>query len=140
MNSKNKILIGVFISGLVLIGLWWILDKQKISTEKTEPRQCNLEKITFDLTEIDENGLIGPPDRKVSEDYEFCIPHEDQYLQEIKKINQNIKCHYGSEGRVGCTDAEYLCIGNTGFKDFRNILCKLSTLGYIDRIDRTLWE
>ena len=92
------------------------------------------------MNEIDENGLIGPPDGKVAVDYEFCIPYDNAHLQEIKEIDPDIGCDYGPTGRIGCTNNEYLCIGNTHQKDFRSILCKLSTLGYVERIDRTFWE
>jgi hypothetical protein len=105
---------------VILLSGWWIWNN----------RQCNLEKITFDINEIE----------KVPLDYEFCIPYEDRYLQEIKRIDPEIECYHGSSGRIGCIDSEYLCIGNTGHKDFRNILCKLSILDYIDRIDQTFWE
>ena len=100
------------------------------------------EKImtNFDLEKIDNNGLRGPPDGKVSVDYEFCIPHEEDKLQGISDIDADIRCKQGPGGRIGCSADEYLCIGNTGMKDFKRILCSLSMLDYVERIDETFWE
>ena len=101
---------------------------------------CNLSRINFDLEKIDNNGLRGPPDGKVSVDYEFCIPSEEDKLQGISDIDADIRCNLGQSGRIGCSASEYLCIGNTGMKDFKRILCRLSVLDYVERIDETFWE
>ena len=110
------------------------------STAKDNNASCNLSKINFDLEEIDNNGLRGPPDGKVSIDYEFCIPEDEDKLQEINRIDADIRCESGSRGRIGCSASEYLCIGNTGMKDFKRILCNLSVLDYVERMDETFWE
>ncbi|MEW5894819.1 MAG: hypothetical protein AB1650_03515 [Candidatus Omnitrophota bacterium] len=109
-------------------------------TGRIEMEQCDVDKITFELNAIDKNGLIGTADGKTSVDYEFCIPYIDQYLKEIQTIDSQIVCYHGSGGRIGCSNSEYLCLGNSGYKNYRDILCKLSTLNYVKRIDRTYRE
>lgn len=102
--------------------------------------KCREEKITFDIKKINNDGLIGLENGKVSVDYEFCIPYTEESLLEVKKIDSDIRCNHGSSGRIGCTNNEYLCLGNTGSKDFGTILCDLSQLDYIKRIDQNFWE
>jgi hypothetical protein len=98
------------------------------------------DKITFDLTDFDENGLYGPPDGKRSLDYEFCIPQEAPYRQEVKAIDPSLNFFPSIPGRIGCTDTEVLAIGNTHQENFRLILLELANLDYIQRIQRVDWE
>ena len=102
----------------------WIVAESAEMNKKLpmEIDQCVPQKITFDLNSIDEDGLIGPTDGKASVDFEFCIPYKEQYLKEIQSIDSDIKCYYGSRGRIGCGNEEYLCIGNTGDKDYNLIV------------------
>lgn len=72
--------------------------------------------------------------------YEFCIPYDDKYLNEIKKIDETIKCFSGSTGRIGCKNNEYLCLGNNSKKDIKSNLCKLSSLEYVDYLTETISE
>jgi hypothetical protein len=101
---------------------------------------CNYDKITFDLNRIPDSGLVGPSDGQVTVTYEFCIPDEKQYIEEIRKISPAIGFMRGSSGRIGCSDKEILCLGSTGSKNFRTTLCDLSKLEYIERIDQCLFE
>ena len=99
-----------------------------------------LMKITFDINKINNEGLCGPKDSLVSVDYEFCIPGNTSYVEEIIKIDPTVVVHKDSSGRIGCSQEEYLCIGNTLQKDFKDVLSKLASLTYIRRIDRCFWE
>ena len=118
-------------------GLW--KDKDAL-TRLDLPNNCVEEKISFDILKLDDYGLVGPWNGKVSVDYEFCIPYTDESLLEVKKIEPDIQCDYGPKGRIGCNDNEYLCLSGTGFKDFKTILCDLSQLDYVKRIDQNFWE
>lgn len=95
---------------------------------------CDFKKISTEVS----SAFDG--DSKSSIDYEFCIPYQDKYLIEIKKIEPSINCFHGSGGRIGCTNNEYLCIGNTHLKNSKNTLCQLSSREYIQRIDPCYWE
>ncbi|BCX02929.1 MAG: hypothetical protein KatS3mg053_0867 [Candidatus Roseilinea sp.] len=89
-------------------------------------------KIAFDLNEIDENGLIGPAGDKRSVAYEFCIPREQENLDEVRAIDPSLQCYAESRGRIGCTRDQYLCIGQGGT---RETLLKLASLDYVERIE-----
>ncbi len=97
-------------------------------------------KISFDINAIDNDGLVGPPDGKVSLNYEFCIPADNKYINEIRQIDPSVKFHKKSKGRVGCSKMEWLCIGNTEQEYPRLKIHRLSELPYIKRIQRTYFE
>ena len=99
-----------------------------------------INKITFDIDSLNEEGLYGPPDRLHALDYKFCIPMEDEFKNEVEKIDPSIKIYPGSSSKQGCGNGEYLCIGNTHQQDFKQKLIKLASLDYIIRIDRMVWE
>ena len=99
-----------------------------------------LSKINFDLGAINDEGLTGPPDGLVSVDYEFCIPDKPECLRDVKSIDPKVKFLRGSRGRIGCGPNQVLCIGSTYQKNFREVLCRLAELDYIERIDRCFWE
>lgn len=96
------------------------------------PEMRAMNKITFDLDEIDENGLIGPADGKRSVAYEFCVPDNVAMLDEVRAIDPSLQCTLGSPGRIRCARDQYLCIGEGGT---RETLLKLASLDYIARID-----
>lgn len=91
------------------------------------------EKIELDLTELDSEGLWGPPEGKVSRSYEFRIPDTARCRAEVKAIDPSIQFMPGSPGRIAAGDGQCLCIGMTG-KDFREVLGRLAGLPYVDRI------
>ena len=97
-------------------------------------------KITFDINNINEQGLSGPPGGLVSIDYEFCIPANKSYVEEVKKIDATVMVYESSSGRIGCSQDEYLCVGNTHQRNFKVVLYKLAGLSYVNRIDRCYWE
>jgi hypothetical protein len=55
-------------------------------------------KIKFDLSKLDEHGLQGPPDGLRALDYEFCIPGQKRYADEVKAIDPRVNIHTRSPG------------------------------------------
>jgi hypothetical protein len=98
------------------------------------------QKITFDISKLDEHGLYGPPDGKRALSYEFCIPNTEQNRAEVERIDPTIKFFAESPGRIGCGESENLCIGSTHQKDFRGVLQRLTELTYVQRIDESFFE
>jgi hypothetical protein len=96
------------------------------------PEMRAMNKITFDLNQIDANGMTGPADGKVLFAYEFCVPDDAAKLDEVKAIDSSLQCTLGSPGRIRCARDVYLCIGEGGT---RETLLKLAGLDYIARID-----
>jgi hypothetical protein len=121
---------------ILLLNISCVGSESKTSTLNKNP----LKKITFDINKINNEGLCGPKDSLVSVDYEFCIPGSTSYVEEIIEIDPTVIIHKDSSGRIGCSQEEYLCIGNTLQKDFKDVLSKLASLTYIRRIDRCFWE
>ncbi len=111
-----------------------------MATVPTPGEACQPAKITFDLDAVGADDLTGPPNGQTVVDYEFCIPYADETLSEVMAIDPHVVCIHGPSGRIGCTDREYLCIGDTARPDFRRVLCRLSLLDYVNRIDQTFWE
>jgi len=99
-----------------------------------------MSKINFNLNELDEQGLIGPPTGKVALDYEFCIPRTEEHTAIIKKVNPRIKISPKSRGRIGCTRSQQLCIGTTGQENWKNILMETANLDFVEKIERTFYE
>ena len=125
---------------MVFITMFILNSDQVCANQKNKSVQCNKEKIVFDVNAIDRNGLVGPLDGKVSVVYEFCIPYENKYLEEVKSIDPLLNCYHGSKGRIGCQENEYLCLGNTHDKDFKSKLCQLSNREYIKQIAQCFFE
>ncbi|PSR17338.1 hypothetical protein C8255_13145 [filamentous cyanobacterium CCP3] len=98
------------------------------------------DKIAFDLSTLDENGLYGPPSGKRSLDYEFCIPVGDAYAQAVGAIDPSVQLFPQSLGRIDCGEGEILAIGNTNQADYDTILIELANLDYIERIQPVDWE
>ena len=98
------------------------------------------QKITFDISKLDESGLYGPPGGKRALSYEFCIPDTVQNRIELKRIDPTVKFFAESPGRIGCGKYESLCIGSTHQKDFRGVLQRLAELTYVQRIDESFFE
>lgn len=106
----------------------------------TEASPEAMAKIKFDLTEIDERGLIGPVTGKVAVDYEFCIPRSEEHTNIIKKVNPKIQISEKSRGRIGCSRAEQLCIGTTSQENWKSILMETAKLDFVKKIERTFYE
>ncbi len=99
-----------------------------------------MDKIAFDLSGLDENGLYGPPDGKRSLDYEFCLPVGATYAQAVSAIDPSAQFFPQSRGRIGCSEEQVLTIGNTHQANYQMILMELANLNYIDRIQQVDWE
>lgn len=97
-------------------------------------------KIKFDLAEIRDDGLRGPPDGLTSVSYEFCVPANEKIYAEIRKIDRTVQIHPGSRGRIGCLKTEALCIGATHQKDWRKALETLAALNYVKEIRECFFE
>jgi hypothetical protein len=97
-------------------------------------------KIAFDLSEFNDDGLYGPPDGLRAAMYEFCIPARADLAAEVASIDPSVQIYAGSPGRIGCTSAEYLCIGSTGQPGFRDVLANLAQLDYVTRIQLSVPE
>ena len=93
------------------------------------------DKITFDLSAISPEGLIGNQQSLRSVGYEFCIPAQPDTRKEVKAIDPTVQFSR-SRGRIGCQNHQYLCIGETHQPDWKTVLLKLAGLNYVKRIDR----
>jgi hypothetical protein len=98
------------------------------------------QKVTFDMSRLDENGLYGPPNGKRALSYEFCIPNTKKHKAEVKRIDSTIQFIPISPGRIGCDRHEYLCIGSTHQKDFKLVLQNLVGLEYVKLINECFFE
>lgn len=87
------------------------------------------QKITFDLTEIDENGLMGPPDGRVLIAYIFYIPVLESNQKEVASIDPSV--------RFFRREDYYQCIGSGGSP---KVIRKLARLPYIKKINRFYGE
>ena len=96
-------------------------------------------KIRFDLVKIGADGLVGPADGKRSLMYEFCIPAEDRYLKEVQAIDPSLQ-YSRSRGRIGCTQAQYLVIGDTHNPQWRERLMAITRLEYVKQINEFFGE
>ncbi len=97
-------------------------------------------KITFDLNLIGEDGLTKNPGGEVAIDYEYCIPADEKRAAELKKIDPSLKIHHKAKGRIGCSQSQWLCMGNTHQENWRKILLQITELDYVKQIDRTFFE
>jgi hypothetical protein len=99
-----------------------------------------MDKIAFDLSVLDENGLYGPEDGRRSLDYEFCLPSGNPYAQAVSAIDPSAQFFSQSRGRIGCGHGQVLAIGNSHQANHQDILLELANLDYIERIQPVDWE
>ncbi|MEM1123562.1 MAG: hypothetical protein AAGJ18_24195 [Bacteroidota bacterium] len=97
-------------------------------------------KIGFDVNAIDKEGLVGEANSKVALNYEFCIPANNSYVNEVRQIDPSLQFHKKSKGRIACSKAEWLCIGNSHQEYARMKIQRLAELPFIKRIERTYFE
>lgn len=90
-----------------------------------------LQKINFNTHDIDENGLIGPPDGKVLIAYIFRIPLDKKSRKEVSAIDPSVNFFKKPSADY------YQCIGEGGKQ---RVLIQLASLSYIKRIDRFYGE
>ena len=96
----------------------------------------NLKKIEFDVTSIDEKGMQGG----THVDYEFCIPKEEEKINEIKTIAPEVIMPNMAKGRIACAEDEQLCIVSTNSTDWKEKLSAIASLPYVKRIIKTYYE
>lgn len=113
---------------------------QSASSQQNLTSELISNKITFDLSGISADGLMGSLDSLRAIDYEFCIPANEQLLEEILAIDPNIQFYSHSRGRIGCDHKQYHCIGNTHNPRWKRILQSIATLDYVKKIAQTDWE
>lgn len=99
-----------------------------------------LAKVAFDLDQLDEDGLVGPPDGKRAVSYEFCIPPSEECKELVSSIDPTVEITCGSPGRIGCLPDECLCVGSTHQENFREVLREIAELPYVEKIDETFFE
>ena len=95
-------------------------------------------KMNFEFSKLDKNGLIKK--RGSSLAYEFCIPNNETYLDKIKEIDESISIYKSGSGRIGCSNNEILCIGETHNKDYKRILTQTAELEYVKSINESFFE
>lgn len=101
---------------------------------------ADLQKITFDLTQISAEGLMGSGSGLRSLNYEFCIPAEETYVAEIEDIDPDIHIYRHSRGRIGCTSEQYLCVNEAYGAGWQTALLAIAQLDYVERIDEFFAE
>ncbi|MGB5295972.1 MAG: hypothetical protein WBP34_13550 [Thermoanaerobaculia bacterium] len=122
------------------------VDRREVLVEAPDEPASNESSATtsgvirFDLSRLNSDGLLGPPDGLRALSYEFCIPAGEAYVTQVEAIDSTAAIHRSSPGRIGCGEAEYLAIGHTHQPDFRQVLVRLSRLPYVDRIEQAHFE
>jgi hypothetical protein len=69
-----------------------------------QPQVHPMAKITFNLTQLNKDGLYGPPDGLRAMHYEFCIPGDPAYEAQVRNIDPTIEVTKKSRGRIGCSE------------------------------------
>jgi hypothetical protein len=98
------------------------------------------EKIEFEMYEIDDRGLEGPPGGKRRVAYEFCIPSRKDYVTQVRVIDPSLQLFPTVPGRAGCTTEQILAIGHTASPQWRERIERLAALRYVKRILRSDFE
>jgi len=94
-----------------------------------------IDKIGFDLDQLDELGLYGPEDGKRSRSYEFCVPNDLAAIATVQSIDPTLMLYPQSPGRIGCDETQVLAIGETHQPNYREVLINLASLDTIARIE-----
>lgn len=97
-------------------------------------------KITLNLNEFNSDGMRERGGEFSSTNYEFCIPATDEAMAEVMAIDPTAGIYKKSKGRSGCSDKEWLVIGSSRQKNFKNVILKLASLDYVRKISETFWE
>ena len=118
--------------------IWMLFIQVSPSKMLSEDFTTNpiLDKITFDISEISADGLIGPVDGLRYLSYEFCIPANEQAVETIQTIDSTINIYRQSPGRINCQNNQYLCVGETHNKQWKEILLSIAKLDYVERIEQ----
>lgn len=129
-----------FFKPFILLFIAITLGSCSFTTGNVSQSPKDASKIRFRLDNINTDGLRGPSVGLTSVAYEFCIPADNRKLQEVRQIDPNVQINHGSKGRIGCTSAQTLIIGNTSQPNWKQVLMKLSALPYITEIQEAFFE
>lgn len=99
--------------------------------------KVNHAKIKFDYSAIDDSGLRNG---EVAVDYEFCIPADQEILDQVMNLDQGVRVMKSSKGRIGCTRQQWLCINSTHDVGWKKKLLAIASLSYVERIAETFYE
>jgi hypothetical protein len=133
-EAKNAILVGILIVLLLLMG------QTAGAVAEGGCQEDPLKKISFNVDQLNSQGLYGPPDGLRALDYEFCIPADPNLAAQIKAIDPTLVIYTQSKGRVRCSPEESLCLGNTHQPEFRSVLLKLASQPFIKQIKQCFHE
>jgi hypothetical protein len=97
-------------------------------------------KIKFNTDDINNQGLRGTPSSLRAVAYEFCIPSDQTTHEKLQAIDPSVAFYPRSRGRINCSDAETLVIGNTHQAQWKSVLFELSSQDYIAAIRETVFE
>jgi hypothetical protein len=97
-------------------------------------------KIAFDFSQLNAQGLCGPPDGLRALAYEFCLPADPALAAQVRAIDPTIVIYPGSKGRVACPPGEHLCIGSTHQPQFKAVLLQLASLPSVKKIRPCFYE
>ncbi len=86
------------------------------------------EKIGFDIDQLDNEGLYGPPDDRRSLSYEFCMPANSSMVAAVTTIDFSVSIYENTPGRIGCDSRELLLIGNSHQDNFKSVIGQLAQL------------
>lgn len=103
-------------------------------------REAVAEKIAFDLSRLNADGLQGQPDGLRALHYEFCIPAQPEFIDEVTGIDTTLIVYPDVKGRISCGADEFLCLGNTHQPEHAAVLTRLARLPYIRRIEESFFE
>ncbi|WP_163371907.1 hypothetical protein [Endozoicomonas acroporae] len=98
------------------------------------------QKVAFDLTRLDADGLYGPADGKRSLSYEFCIPAHVNTARQVMYIDPTAIVYKESPGRLQCDEEQYLVVGDTNQPNYLVTLKKLAELTYVTQIQEAFFE
>lgn len=107
-----------------------------VSACNTQPQK----KIAFDISLLDEQGLIGPDDGKRALDYEYCIPARQYAAALVYSIDPTTRLYPATTGRVECDRQSWVAMGNTHQHDAREVLLRLAGLRFVERIEPAWFE
>src|SRR5690606_12513649 len=135
----SKLLFTFFAETIIIVSMSGLWSCKSSHNSNYKIDNCHVEKIKFELADIDKRGLIGNENNKTGLDFEFCVPNQPEKIKEVLAIDASLK-QQPIKGRSNCNDQFVLFTGSTYNKDFKDLLCKISQLEYIKEINRTYWE
>ena len=118
---------------LLVLTVWTVMSMGFACTDEEN-------KIGFDLSRLDADGLQGPPDGLRALHYEFCIPAQPEFIEEVTRIDTTLVVHPDAKGRIRCEADEFLCLGNTHQPAYAEVLTSLAQLPYIRVIEESFFE